>query len=288
MLQVIDTDSIRETHFNINFWTDEEVLAWKASYLQGCNAISVAGAIFASLGLASLQIPDINSTHWSARACLVASMVLGILSVKTATSQQQAVGMLNSPLTIRLWLSRGAGDAMKHRENQPFNILPLESSVASVKATSYPRHLLQLAVWIFLLGFGLYCLFAWLDNPGGRSSDYRNIFIVFIITLCLSRGYKMFWKAVQTQDARKASLDFDLRSRGSYETPYYLEKLKRDLKRVQDLAAEMEREEMRKYATAHGLSVEAILEDLDKQGLGAGAAFNDRDRDGKRRSFDLA
>lgn len=38
---------------------------------------------------------------------MVCSMVLGVLSVTTATSQHQSIGMLNSAVKIRLWLSRG-------------------------------------------------------------------------------------------------------------------------------------------------------------------------------------
>ena len=65
------------------------------------------GAIFASIGLSALQLPNMNAVHWSARACFSSSMVLGLASVFTATRQHQTVGMLNSPLDIRLWLSRG-------------------------------------------------------------------------------------------------------------------------------------------------------------------------------------
>ena len=99
---LVDTDAVRDTHFNISFWTDEEAMAWKNSPVTSCNATAVAGAIFATLGLTALQLPELNSTHWTARACFVASMVLGVLSVTTATSQQHYVGMLNNPLAIRL------------------------------------------------------------------------------------------------------------------------------------------------------------------------------------------
>lgn len=70
--------------------------------------LSLQGAIFASIGLAALQLPNMNAVHWSAQACFSSSMVLGVYSVFTATRQHQAVGMLNSPLDVRLWLSRGS------------------------------------------------------------------------------------------------------------------------------------------------------------------------------------
>jgi hypothetical protein len=38
----VDTDALQELHWNINIWTDAEVMAWKASHLATCNAIAVA------------------------------------------------------------------------------------------------------------------------------------------------------------------------------------------------------------------------------------------------------
>ena len=41
-LGLLATDELQETETNINYWSDEEVLAWKASYIANLNAISVA------------------------------------------------------------------------------------------------------------------------------------------------------------------------------------------------------------------------------------------------------
>ena len=41
-LALVDTDSLQELHWNINVWTDEEILNWKASHLSTSNAIAVA------------------------------------------------------------------------------------------------------------------------------------------------------------------------------------------------------------------------------------------------------
>ena len=43
---LIDTDALQQRHRDINFWTDEEVLAWKSSHLAFCNAIAVAVRLF--------------------------------------------------------------------------------------------------------------------------------------------------------------------------------------------------------------------------------------------------
>lgn len=39
---LVDTDAVRDVHFNINFWTDEEAMAWKNSFVSSCNATSIA------------------------------------------------------------------------------------------------------------------------------------------------------------------------------------------------------------------------------------------------------
>ena len=39
---LVDTTEIRQLHWNINVWTDQEVMAWKESYMSACSAIQVS------------------------------------------------------------------------------------------------------------------------------------------------------------------------------------------------------------------------------------------------------
>lgn len=39
---IFDKDAVQELQKHINTWTDDDVLAWKASYIDSCNAIAVA------------------------------------------------------------------------------------------------------------------------------------------------------------------------------------------------------------------------------------------------------
>ena len=39
---VINTDHLQQRHWDINSWTDPEVLNWKNAHLASCNAIAVA------------------------------------------------------------------------------------------------------------------------------------------------------------------------------------------------------------------------------------------------------
>ena len=45
--------------------------------------------------------------------------------------------------------------------------------------------LLQLAIFLYLTGFGLYLLFAWIEDCITPSLDYRAIFIVYAIAVGL-------------------------------------------------------------------------------------------------------
>ena len=150
-------------------------------------------------------------------------MVLGVASVITATRQHQTVGMLISPLHIRLWLSRGRpkgyrrirnlvnillplwlkddGEKSDKYENVPgFQGLPLESSISALKATTLPRHLLDLAVIVFLVGFGLYVRFQWSFNIEQSGESYRKVFIAFITVVSLFVVYDRLIEAARVFD----------------------------------------------------------------------------------------
>ena len=45
LLSLVHIGAVRRLHWNINTWTDGEVLTWKASYMASCGAIQVAVSI---------------------------------------------------------------------------------------------------------------------------------------------------------------------------------------------------------------------------------------------------
>lgn len=134
-------------------------------------------------------------------------MVLGIFSVTTATRQHFTVVRLRSHLEVRLWMSRGkttkrreesillsadTGSTEDKYANVPgFDSLPLESSIASLKATALPRHLLDLSVVFFMISIGLYELSGWKSDAGKQGTAYRNVFVVFIVTIVSYTVYHM-------------------------------------------------------------------------------------------------
>jgi hypothetical protein len=48
-ISIFDADSIQELHRNINYWSTEDLRAWKDSYITSCNAISVAASLYSDV-----------------------------------------------------------------------------------------------------------------------------------------------------------------------------------------------------------------------------------------------
>jgi hypothetical protein len=149
-------------------------------------------------------------------------MVLGVFSVTTATRQHFTVVTLKSPLDVRIWMSRGLPTRTRRRENsgflpiydevrapekyedmKDFPKLWLESSMSTLKAVALPRHLLDLSVILFMVGIGLYELSGWKSKPDARGTAYRNVFIVFIVTVLAYLTYHALILVGAAYDSKK-------------------------------------------------------------------------------------
>lgn len=248
------------------------------------------GAIFASIGLTALQVPNMYDVHWSARALCASSMVLGILSVSTATSQYRSMAQLNDSLSLRLWLSRGRptpyltqlpsfilekfADKPAHKQQEfgkysrfpVFEKLPLESSVSALKAVSLPRHLLDLAVLLFLVGFALYYLLLWLENVGDSSIASRNVFIVFVITVGLVGLYIIMLDAFQISNEDKKEKEFELETlQGGRFRSDAIKELEKELDRCQTMLKFMRDVEEESAPSSHRPSGEREKQDGSEQ-----------------------
>lgn len=106
---------------------------------------------------------------------------------------------------------RGNILAPKYKKIAPFDELPLESSISALKIVELPRLLLYLAVLLFLVGFGLYSLFLWLENMGGSAVSHRNVFIIAIIALGLSLSYAIIVYAAKITDEAKKAREFQIK-----------------------------------------------------------------------------
>ena len=157
-------------------------------------------------------------------------MAVGILSVTYATYQQTVIGMMNNAQEIRIWLSCGKADRGPKEArtdfwkfiariqggsieyDPPYSLFPLESSMAAQMKIQLPSTLLQLAIFLYLTGFGLYVLFAWVEDAIPPSLDYRGIFIVYMITVGLAFSYFWTLSVFNQVDQQKRQQDFELDS----------------------------------------------------------------------------
>lgn len=198
-------------------------------------------------------------------------MILGVVSVTTATRQVHTIGMLKSPMEVRLWLSRGKPtsyrDGSRTTFDQETNLtdedddverlasvgkyanlvdyqrLPLESSISSLKAAALPRYLLVMAVLLFVVGIGIYELFRW--KPWAMVPDlgHRNVFIVFILAVGLYLTYDLVIAVARINDQDKRDKEFNTDSLGGYRRPKELRELEKRLEKVRKrvgLTAKME------------------------------------------------
>ncbi|KAK6340118.1 hypothetical protein TWF730_001890 [Orbilia blumenaviensis] len=192
---------------------DDDALAFKKWTVDECNMTAITGAIIAQLVISSLSLDLLSQTHWSARACLMFSLVASLMAVYFAAMQSRKIGRLFKGEEIRTWIRKGRVDKTRelisrlqtlgtgenfirecdyvseqvrgmkgHRTNM--DITPAPSSLLSLSA---PSMLLSASVFTFLAGIGVYLgfLYGKRFNTGHGIDDDRNIFIVYIIALGL-------------------------------------------------------------------------------------------------------
>jgi hypothetical protein len=172
--------------------------------------IACQSAIIGQVALTALSLPGLNQTHWTARAFLIAAMVLGVLTVVASSYQQMSIGMLNKAVEIRLWLSDDFDDGQEVPTSQITELreyvlngkFPLRSSLSAQQLIRLPFALLGWGVYSFLVGFGLYLGFAWanhIDTDLGKN-DNRNVLIVFLFATLLSILLFAIWSIMKASE----------------------------------------------------------------------------------------
>lgn len=183
--------------------------------------------------MTALSLPNLNQTHWTARAFLISALVLGVLSVVAASYQQMTIGMLNKAVEIRLWLSDNFDDAQEVPTSQVTELreyvlngkFPLRSSLAAQQLIRLPFALLGWSVYSFLTGFGLYLGFAWTNNvdPNESKSDNRNVLIVFLVAALLSIVLFAAWSIMKASEQIGRDTDRDPRRRRLHKSDVFKE-----------------------------------------------------------------
>jgi hypothetical protein len=98
-------DQVRE-HFMRGDGGLDQAMAFKDSYTPTFNMVGVAGAIIAQIALTALSLPNLDDTHWTARAAFTIGLVAGSLAVFCSCVLQSKMSGLHSPYAVRRWLTR--------------------------------------------------------------------------------------------------------------------------------------------------------------------------------------
>jgi uncharacterized membrane protein YedE/YeeE len=98
-------DQVRE-HFIKGDGGLDQAMAFKDSYTPTFNMVGVAGAIIAQIALTALSLPNLDDTHWTARAAFTIGLVAGSLAVFCSCVLQSKMSSLHSPYAVRRWLTR--------------------------------------------------------------------------------------------------------------------------------------------------------------------------------------
>jgi uncharacterized membrane protein YedE/YeeE len=83
-----------------------QAMAFKDSYTPTFNMVGVAGAIIAQIALTALGLPNLDDTHWTARAAFVTALVAGSLAVFCSCVLQGKMSGLHNAYAVRRWLTR--------------------------------------------------------------------------------------------------------------------------------------------------------------------------------------
>jgi hypothetical protein len=79
---------------------------YKDSYTPTFSMVGVAGAIIAQIALTALSLPNLDDTHWTARASFVIGLVAGSLAVFCCCVLQSKMSALHTAHAVRRWLTR--------------------------------------------------------------------------------------------------------------------------------------------------------------------------------------
>lgn len=167
-----------------------------------------------------------------------------------------------------LWHTLDNAPTGKYESLESFRALPLESSISALKAVMLPRHLLYLAVLVFLTGIGLYELLLWTSRTGSTSTDYRNIFVVFIVTLGLYAIYDLSITTVMSLNEGKKNSEFGTTTLGGFNKLQKLNELEQHLAETQDrlrTVARLDRELQQLLARAQSMNEGRLWVDVPEQ-----------------------
>ena len=128
-------------------------------------------------------------------------MTVGVFSTIRAANLQQHISLLNDALSIRLWFSCGINSfqdpVISNLPNESTAVCPLIASLSASESIRLPSRLLNLALILYVVGFGLFLLFRWTDGAKSTNTkkDDQDIFVFLscMTTTLLVVFFVLWW-----------------------------------------------------------------------------------------------
>ncbi|KAF2856639.1 hypothetical protein T440DRAFT_549993 [Plenodomus tracheiphilus IPT5] len=143
---LFDIDELERVEQIVREASDDEILRLRNSQLDVTKLVAVVAALLAQAALSSLSLPKLEETHYSARALLTGSLILGLLALFFTCVQQREFGQYVQPEEIRAWLSTEEESGGKDRR----------SSIIAHQLLQAPFEMLGVSVNMFIAGLGVY------------------------------------------------------------------------------------------------------------------------------------
>jgi hypothetical protein len=201
----------------------DQAMAFKDSYTPTFNMVGVAGAILAQIALTALGLPNLDDTHWTARASFVIGLVAGSLAVFCSCVLQSKMSALHNAHVVRRWLTRPSqrwddtrpigfngrtapaldtnvhkGDlaAMKQellQFNEMFNEMAYRPSLSAALILTAPSQLLTIALGSLLTGFGIYFGIVYSKNLPAIEDSHSALAALVVYIATAASGLLLFY-----------------------------------------------------------------------------------------------
>jgi hypothetical protein len=223
-------DEVRE-HFIRGDGGLDQAMAFRDSYTPTFNMVGVAGAILAQIALTALGLPNLDDTHWTARASFVFGLVAGSLAVFCSCVLQSKMSALHNAHAVRSWLTRPReswaelryfysnrelisgsptpGPALGNRKlnttdlatmkqelsrlNELFNEKGYRPSLSAALILTAPSQLLNVALGSLLIGFGIYFGFVYSARLPAIEDNNSALAVLAVYVASASSGLLLFF-----------------------------------------------------------------------------------------------
>jgi uncharacterized membrane protein YedE/YeeE len=218
----------------------DQAIAFKDSYTPTFSMVGVAGAIIAQIALTALTLPNMDDTHWTARASFVVGLVAGSLAVSCSCILQSKMSALHTAQAVRGWLTRPREEtgmrskfstsglkelicnpnakalaAMKEglsQLNKMFNENAYRPSLSAALIITAPLQLLNIALGSLLTGFGIYFGFVYSANLSTIGDHDSALAVLVVYIASAASGLLLFYmpvlvKLVATMSDQKGGVD---------------------------------------------------------------------------------